>query len=301
MQHKDMQRGVTRRTFIALAGALAVATSLPRTVMAAGAGSGSSAADSATDSAADGGGSAFGFIPKRGKTTVNQSPDKYTWYVKDYVGMNAAAVGYTSLGEDRLDKYGSGLLKIVYVASDGTYLNPTDEDLLKRYVVFAQNLQPNTEIKLTFLTDSDGKEYDSLVDYQSVEEIVLAVSKVGEQPGEALCMTPIEPSPDKYTRYVRDYVGRNLAACGYGSLGGDRMDEYGKAHVELVLITDNGTFLDPTDDAALSEWVVAYQDVEPNTPIAVTFLTDSDGVEYDSLVDSCSIESIGLYVTRIQQ
>ena len=206
MQHKDMQRGMTRRTFVALAGALAVATSLPRTVMAAGAGSGSSAADSATDSAADGGGSAFGFIPKRGKTTVNQSPDKYTWYVKDYVGMNAAAVGYTSLGEDRLDKYGSGLLKIVYVASDGTYLNPTDEDLLKRYVVFAQNLQPNTEIKLTFLTDSDGKEYDSLVDYQSVEEIVLAVSKVGEQPGEALCMTPIEPSPDKYTRYVRDYA-----------------------------------------------------------------------------------------------
>ena len=68
MQHKDMQRGMTRRTFVALAGALAVATSLPRTVMAAGAGS--SAADSATDSAADGGGSAFGFIPKRGKTTV---------------------------------------------------------------------------------------------------------------------------------------------------------------------------------------------------------------------------------------
>ena len=29
---------------------------------------------------------------------VKQSPDKYTWYIKDYVGKNVAAFGYTSMG-----------------------------------------------------------------------------------------------------------------------------------------------------------------------------------------------------------
>lgn len=28
---------------------------------------------------------------------IKQSPDKYTWYVKNYVGMNAGNAGYTGL------------------------------------------------------------------------------------------------------------------------------------------------------------------------------------------------------------
>ena len=45
---------------------------------------------------------------------IKDSPDKYTWYVKNYVGMNAASVGYTSLGGDRRDSYGAGTLKVVF-------------------------------------------------------------------------------------------------------------------------------------------------------------------------------------------
>ena len=39
---------------------------------------------------------------------INASPDKYTWYIQDYVGRNAAGFGYTSLGGDRMDHYGAG-------------------------------------------------------------------------------------------------------------------------------------------------------------------------------------------------
>ncbi len=35
---------------------------------------------------------------------VNPSSDRYTWYLQDYVGRNAAGFGYTSLGGDRLEK-----------------------------------------------------------------------------------------------------------------------------------------------------------------------------------------------------
>ena len=36
--------------------------------------------------------------------TVKRSPDKYTWYIQDYVGRNAASIGYASLGGDRLER-----------------------------------------------------------------------------------------------------------------------------------------------------------------------------------------------------
>ena len=110
---------------------------------------------------------------------IKSSPDKYTWYVKNYVGTNAASIGYTAISGFRMDAdYGAGLLKIIYVAEDGTYIDPEDEEQLKEYVITGQNIEPNTEIKLTFQTDSDGKEYDNLVSSQSIETIELRVAKI---------------------------------------------------------------------------------------------------------------------------
>ena len=40
--------------------------------------------------------------------TIKNSPDKYTWYIKNYVGKNCASIGYTSMGGDRMDHYGAG-------------------------------------------------------------------------------------------------------------------------------------------------------------------------------------------------
>ena len=54
----------------------------------------------------------------------------------------------------------------------------------------------------------------------------------------------IKTSPDKYTWYVKDYVGKNLASFGYTSLGGDRMDHYGEGYIELALINQSGKYID---------------------------------------------------------
>ena len=42
--------------------------------------------------------------------TIKQSPDKYTWYIRNYVGKNCASFGYTSMGGDRMDHYGAGYI-----------------------------------------------------------------------------------------------------------------------------------------------------------------------------------------------
>lgn len=234
-------------------------------------------------------------------TTIAASPDKYTWYIKDYVGMNAASVGYFSMGGDRCDAYGSGYLKIIFMTDDGTYLDPENDEQLSEWVVTGQNLTPNTELKLTFDVDSDGKEYDNLVLCQSYDSIVLSVSRVGEARKSTAYLTAINPSPDKYSRYVRDYVGMNAASVGYASMGGRYCDRYGQGYVVLTLVADDGTYFDPEDIDAMSKYVVTAQNVEPNSVIEMTFLKDSNGAEYSNLVDGQSIKDITLSVTKIEQ
>lgn len=234
--------------------------------------------------------------------TIRRSPDKYTWYIQDYVGRNAASVGYTSLGGDRLERYGAGTLKFIFVTEDGTYLDYEDESVLRQYVVTAQSLKPNTEMKLTFQKDSKGREYDSLVAYQSIESIDLKVRRLdGKMYGPAVKaeMTAIKASPDKYTWYMRDYVGRNVAAVGYTSWGGDRMDAYGAGHIKLNFIADDGAYLDPENLDLLKQYVITRQNIAPNTEIRLTFMKDSKGNEYENLVQSQSYESVTLHVRRL--
>ena len=233
---------------------------------------------------------------------VRRSPDQYTWYVQDYVGRNAASIGYTSLGGDRLDRYGAGYLKLIFVTEDGSYLDFEDDSALQQYIVVDQNLKPNTEIKLIFQKDSKGKEYDSLVDYQSVTVIDLKVRRLdGATNGKAVNaeMVAIQASPNKNTWYMRNYVGKNVASFGYTSWGGDRMDEYGAGHIKLNFIADDGAYLDPDDFDLLKQYVVTRQDVKPNTEIRLTFMKDSKGNEYSNLVQSQTYESITLYVHRL--
>lgn len=231
--------------------------------------------------------------------TIQESPDKYTWYIKNYVGKNCASIGYTSIGGDRLDEYGDGLLELIFVTPDGTYIDIESDDALKQYVVTGQNLAPNTELKLTFEKDDEGNEYDSLVATQTYEEITLSVKKVKSSDKDTITLTTMDPSPDKYTWYIADYTGRNLANCGYISWGGDLMDEYGEAVVELVIVSEDGSFVDPEDMESLKGYVVTSQSVTPNSELKLTFEKDSDGIEYDSLVESQNIEEIELIVKPI--
>lgn len=231
--------------------------------------------------------------------TIKASPDKYTWYIKNYVGKNCASLGYTSMGGDRFDRYGEGLLELVFVCSDGTYIDVESEENLKEYIVIGQNLEPNTELKLVFDKDSEGNEYDNLVACQSYEEILLSVKKVGTE-AESVPLTTINPSPDKYTWYISDYVGRNLKGCGYISMGGDLMDRYGEAVVELRIVAEDGSYVDSSDEDVLKSYVVIGQSVAPNTELKLVFEKDSEGVEYDNLVESQNIEEIEVYVKRLE-
>ncbi len=235
-------------------------------------------------------------------TAVNASPDRYTWYVQDYVGRNAAGFGYTSLGGDRLDRYGAGYLEFIFVTEDGTFIDIEDEKMLQKYIVTGQNIAPNTEMKYIYQTDSSGKEYSSLIDFQSVTTIDLTVRRMdGTLSGDPVSfeLIPITPSPDKYTQYIRNYVGKNAASFGYTSLGGERRDRYGQGNVRLNLVADDGVYIEPENTDLLKQYIVVSQDVAPNSVMKLTFLKDSQGKEYSNLVDTQTYENITLYVHRL--
>ena len=229
-------------------------------------------------------------------TAVNPSPDKYTWYVKDYVGLNLASVGYTSLGGDRLDRYGAGYLQLVLVTMDGTYVDFNNEDVLKEYVVIGQNLAPNTELKYTFEKDSEGVEYDNLVSDQSYDSIdLLVVKRDGTLYDDPVEYVPVAEDPsDRYTHYIRNYVGKNLASVGYTSIGGDRMDAYGDGHLQLMLSSSDGAYIDIEDEKQLAGYVITGQDIPANSAMTYTYMKDSDGNEYSNLVSDQTYEKITL-------
>lgn len=232
---------------------------------------------------------------------IKTSTDKHLAYVKNYVGMNCANLGYVAMDGRLYDDYGNGKhVLLILVTPDGTYLNHEDDsDDLRGYKVSAQNVKPNTEINCTYKLDPDGEEYSNLVSFQSVEEVVLAVDKVGEN-GNTKDMTPITPSPDRYSCYVRDYCDRNLADCGYESLSGDLYDDYGSGcRIKLDIVADDGSYVDPSDIDSLSQYKVVSQSVDPNTQIDLVPRTDSDGVEYDNVLAEQSVESITLNVTHL--
>lgn len=236
------------------------------------------------------------------RTRIAASPDKYTHYIQDYVGLNLSSIGYTSLGGDRLDRYGAGLLKIYPITLDGTYIDIEDEDALSQFLVVAQSITPNSELKLTYRKDSKGNEYSNLIDYQSIDSIDLLVVRLdGTTTGNVIPYAPvaIKPAPDRYTAYIRNYVGKNLATVGYTSLGGDRLDEYHAARIELCIVTEDGTYIDIEDSDLLQQYVIIGQNIAPNTEVKIVYQKDSKGKENDNLVDFCSIGVIDLHVRRI--
>lgn len=234
--------------------------------------------------------------------TISSSPDKYTWYIRDYVGSNLASVGYTSLGGERRDQYGAGNLKLTLVTVDSTWVDVEDEMLLRKYVVIGQSPAANTELKYTFEKDSKGNEYSNLIDSKSYEEIDLLIAPINGVVYNDLIdmnLVQIDPAPDKYTCHIRNYVGKNLAAIGYTSLGGERRDSYSDTNIKLSLSTPDGTFIDVEDSDQLAQYVVIRQDVSPNSVMRLVYSKDSKGNEYSNLVESKSYDQVTLYLRKI--
>lgn len=223
---------------------------------------------------------------------AKETPDKYTQYIRDYTGKNLANVGYTALGGFRADMYGNGYVKLTPVTKTGKYIDPSDEDLLKTYVVSKQDVKPDTELKYSYYVDPDTKEESTIVTKQSISEVLLYVKKIDYKKDFG---DPVEiklpKDADATTWYIRNYVGRNLNDCGYTAMAGDRREAYGNATVILELISDDGTFIDIKDEESLKKYVVTEQSVEPNTKL--TF----DIGEYD-IVSNQSIQTMELHVKK---
>ncbi len=116
--------------------------------------------------------------------SILSSPDKYTFYIKDYVNMNLGNVGTYkdydwTYGPGYYDKYGNALVKLNIVADDGSFVDYTNIDSRKDYRVVSQSPEPNTELKLTFKKYSDGREQET-VESQTVDTITLNVTKTPE-------------------------------------------------------------------------------------------------------------------------
>ena len=107
--------------------------------------------------------------------TIKESPDKYTWYIKNYVGRNCAAIGEFDSDGYLEDDYGEGSIKIIIIAEDGSFV---DSDTLKDYVVIEQSIAPNTELKYVFQVDENGKESDYFIATQNIEEMEIYVRKI---------------------------------------------------------------------------------------------------------------------------
>lgn len=173
-----------------------------------------------------------------------------------------------------------------------------DKDKVEFTLVVAQSILPNTELKLSYQLDSDGNEYDNLISHQSIEEILLAVAPIGEN-ADIPALTTINVSPDRYTAYIYDYVGRTLAQCGYVSMAGKLMQQYGSAYVHLAVYAEDGSYVDIQDADTLKNYVVTRQSISPNIELKMVYSKDSDGNEYDNLIDTQNIEEIELYVVLV--
>ena len=113
---------------------------------------------------------------------IKQSPDKYTWYIKNYVGKNCAAIGdWWTIGGYIHDSYGEGSIKIHVFAEDGSIV---DSETAKEYDVVRQSIAPNTELKYTFQMNEDGTESKYFIESQNIEEIEVYVKRISERKQE---------------------------------------------------------------------------------------------------------------------
>ena len=221
-----------------------------------------------------------------------------TYEIRNYVGRNAATIGKEESGY-QVDEYGSGELRIVFVTENGMFLLPANSELKKEYVVVAQNIPEKTSINIVHLTDSWGKPYSSLVDYQSYEEIILYVAPIGET---TYTPTFVEPQPalDRHKFYVRDYVGKNAATFGAYS-SNVRIDKYGAGQLKITFSTADGSFVDSADINELKKYVVVAQSITANTELQLEYEKDSKGKEYDTLIASQNYEQIELTVEKLPE
>ena len=232
---------------------------------------------------------------------VQMSPNRHIHYVKDYVGRNLGTIGSSSWDGIRNDKYGDAQVRINYITKDGRYLPADDFSILKNYVVTAQSVMPDTELRISYKLDNFGDETNNLLT-QSISEIDLFVDSLDENVVvKALEHFPkaTKESTDRHLFYIKDYVGRNLATFGYSSWDGKRYDKYGKSTVDLIFEAENGETVPSDDFEAMKDYVVYEQSVAPDTELKIDFTIYYDGEESENSIERQSVQEIVLKIRKV--
>ena len=185
---------------------------------------------------------------------------KDTWKIKNYIGKNLATIGsYDEWDKKLIDEYGESYVTLIIISEDGSYIDLSDTNIKKNYVVTQQNIEADTELKLVF--DGDGLGY---VESQNIEEIDLHVKKISNdlpqssessseevtaptptptpaptpEPTKAPSASGIDPdfkaAMDSYEKFFDDYV--------------DFMKKYQKNPGDLSLLKDYAKFMSQYTD-----------------------------------------------------
>lgn len=235
-------------------------------------------------------------LPVIKELVTDESEGIYAYSVRNYVGKNAATIGTLS-GNYKVEEYGSGELRIVFVTEDGLLLSSNDVESQKQYTIVEQNIPAGSQVMIVHTRNSNGKPYDNLVAYQSYDEIVLYVAPVGEASYSPQFSEP-NATMDRHIYYIRDYVGRNAASFGEYS-GEKRIDEYGEGKLKIEFTSEDGSYVDATDINALKDYIVVEQDIAANSELKYEYTKNSNGKEYDNLINSQNYETIYLTVRKL--
>lgn len=114
------------------------------------------------------------------------------------------------MGKNRIDEYGKGELRLSFVAEDGSYIDASDINVLKNYIVISQDISPNTELQLEYETNSRGKEYDNLIRSQNFEETTLTVRKLDSTIADSL---PVIEKKDSSSDEDKEYAELTVKYC----------------------------------------------------------------------------------------
>lgn len=134
--------------------------------------------------------------------SIKPTLDRHKYHIRDYVGRNAASFGKMSVYNHRIDEYGEGEIQISFSAEDSSFVDDSDLNDLKQYIVTGQDIKVNTELDISYDIDTYGNEYDSLVKSQSIEVITLTVKKLDES---IIKQQPVFSEKEKEDNYTQEY------------------------------------------------------------------------------------------------
>lgn len=133
--------------------------------------------------------------------------------------------------------------------------------------------------------------YDQLIElsHAVINELVTRPewnNQVGTQqtPASENNNSVVDDGLDRVEVTVNDYVGLNLESCGYTSMGGDRRDYCADTNLLLVLVSTDGSYVNPNDKQQLREYRVVAQTPAAGTPFSIVTYGEEKNKGYEEII-----------------